>query len=145
MHQNILLRCAKLESQHWFVLLLVMLLSTTFYFRCSSYHFPFLFWPVLLMLPKPSLFSPSVLSYSLFLPKHKWMHGHLGWGNWGHTLMASHITLPCVIGCRIWSGPCYLNRPRRRIRNVCVCVCIFCPVSARSAVARLEQIQWDGF
>lgn len=125
MNQNILFKCALFESQHWFVLLLVM--SLVIIFKHFSEHFIsgivvcisyFFFWPVLLILPKPSLFSSSVLPHSLFSPKHKWMHGHLGWGTWGHTLIASHITLPCVVGCRIWPGPCYPSGPSGHIRNV---------------------------
>lgn len=90
------------------------------YFRYRSLHFLFLFQPVCLIPPKPSLFSPSVLPHFEFSLKQKWMRGHLGWGIWGHALVASHITLLCVIGCRIWPGQCYLIGPSSHIRSVCM-------------------------
>lgn len=88
---------------------------------CISYFF-FFFFLVCAVNPSkilPSLFSPSVLACSLRIPKQKWMNVCLGWGIWGHILMTSHSTLPCIIGCRIWPE-CYMTRPSRHRRNVCV-------------------------
>lgn len=138
-----------LKSQHWSVLL---------FFKCFSAHFIefyfylfifrntivciscFFFWLLLSFLPKPSLFLPSVPPHSLFSLKHKWMHGHLGWESQGHTLEASHITLPCVIAAGFVLAPATW---RGWVRAWEKCVCGFFCASSRSAIAGLQQIQFN--
>ena len=57
--------------------------------------------------------------------------------------MASHITVTCVIGCRIWPGPCYLNGPSRHVRSVCVCVYLLsCLYKICSCQASSNPVRW---
>lgn len=138
------------ESQHWSVFLIIFKRFSghviLFYFHLFIFGnavvcISFLFLACQSFQSHRSFF-PSVPPCSLFSPKHKWMHGHLCWQSQAHTLEASHITLPCVTGCRIYPGP-HCLKGWVGAWEKCVCVCVLYPVSSRSVNAGHQQIQSD--
>lgn len=102
---------------------------------------PPLFFHISLILPKQDLFYPFCSSE--FITKFRTQMDAWSLRLRKPMLLVSGITFPCVIGCRIWPSPSYLNGPSRLIRSMCGC--IFCPFPTRSAIVRLQHIQWDGF
>lgn len=101
----------------------------------------FFFFHISLILLKKDLFYPFCSSE--FFTKSKTQMDAWSLRLRKPMLVVSGITLPCVVGCRIWPSSSYLNAPSRLIWSMCGC--IFCPFPTRSAIVRLQHIQWDGF
>lgn len=97
---------------------------------------PSFFFHISLILLKQDLFYP--FRSSKFFTKSKIQMGAWSLRLRKPMLLVSGITLPCVVGCRIWPSPSYLNGPNRLIRSMCGY--IFCPFPTRSAIVRLQHI-----